>query len=222
MGFLLHIRPQFFRTFLESVELVDMALEPLGLKLKGGVDVIARRPYPNKGYLVACRREGRKAVEGILVDMHDAPGMLVSTTRWAIDAQLVVTHQVHYQLLDREFDAASDDMTLWYACEPENIGVSPDSFKGWSNRRPAWTNDLAPYLLEPKMAIMAIPRRDQEKALEAQTRTRTVDIANEKGLCIERSQHFALPTIERERITTLNAITRSMRLPAIGSAFRVP
>jgi len=34
-------------------------------------------------------------------------------------AELCVAHYLDYKLLDREFDAASDDMILWHACSGE-------------------------------------------------------------------------------------------------------
>lgn len=47
--------------------LVDLTSPELGLNLIGGKELTARRPYPNKHYLVACRKVGQKAVNGFLV-----------------------------------------------------------------------------------------------------------------------------------------------------------
>ena len=80
------------------VQLVDMALYPTGLRLRGGIELIIRRPYPNKHYAVACRRHGHnKAFDGIRIEAERPTGELIYTARWAIDAELVVTHRVRYR-----------------------------------------------------------------------------------------------------------------------------
>ena len=63
---LLHLSPTLCNEG-QAVALVDVHVLPFGLRLVGGVDVVARRPYPNKTYHVACRKVGRKAVRGILL-----------------------------------------------------------------------------------------------------------------------------------------------------------
>lgn len=111
---LLHLHPRLFSDFAD-VELVDLSIDPLRLKLRGGVDLMTRRPLPNKHYAVACRRQGRKAINGIFIDTDKPVTEFLYTARWAIHADFICTHKVHYQLLDAEFDAASDSMVLWYA-----------------------------------------------------------------------------------------------------------
>ena len=82
---LLHIRPQLFFPFSEAVEIVELRLDPWGLQLRGGIDLVARRPYPNKRYNVACRRQRRKAIDGILVQVaNSAVDEFHYTARWAI------------------------------------------------------------------------------------------------------------------------------------------
>jgi hypothetical protein len=61
-GLLVHIRPKILAPWKE-VQLVALTVEPFGLDLRGDVDLMTRRPYPNKDYAVACRK-GRKAIEG--------------------------------------------------------------------------------------------------------------------------------------------------------------
>ena len=63
---LLHIRPRLISTF-KHVALIDLEIEPIGLRLTGGVDLATRRPYRNKRYAVACRKRGQEAVNGILI-----------------------------------------------------------------------------------------------------------------------------------------------------------
>jgi Family of unknown function (DUF6012) len=83
-------------------------------------------------YAVGCRRAGsRKALDGILIETGTRNmDELHYKARWAIEGELLATHSVHYKLLDHEFDAASDDMVLWYASRAEQ--------GGWSNRWPGW------------------------------------------------------------------------------------
>jgi hypothetical protein len=72
-----------------------------------GVDLATRRPYPNKRYAVACRREGRKAIEGILIENSPPVEKLDYTARWVVDAEFVATHRVSYKLLHNR-------ATMWY------------------------------------------------------------------------------------------------------------
>ena len=53
---------------IRNVALVDLQIDPLGIRLVGGDDLATRRPYPNKMYAVACRKQGQKAINGILIE----------------------------------------------------------------------------------------------------------------------------------------------------------
>lgn len=146
---LLHLSPT-LRNEGRAVALVDVRVLPLGLRLIGGVDVVARRPYPNKTYHVVCRKFGRKAVRGFLVVTPAALTSWTVVTRWALDAEVLVIHTVRYQLLDGDFDAASDSMTLWYGTDAE-LG-------GWSDRIPACHAGKGTMVVEPRM-VAAPPDR---------------------------------------------------------------
>jgi hypothetical protein len=184
-----------------------MTLDPPGLHLRGGVELATRRPYPNKGLAVACRRHRtRKAISGILIETARPTGELVYTARWAVHAELLVTHRVIYRLLDDDFDAASDDMMLWYAGSPES--------GGWSSRWPAWAEGLAPVHAQPLMRILPV-----HSAHEADQKTRTIDKTDSQGWIVERHQVFAMPTIERERITRNDF--KEIPWPPLETAFRV-
>jgi len=203
---LIHIRPRLFCPFKE-VSLVDLNIEPLGLRLSGARHLSAGRPYRNKHYSVAYRRGSRKAIDGILLS---APGLvkyLGYSARWAIAAEIVVTHKVRYVVLDQDFDAASDDMTVWgkHSRQP---GVS--SLGDWENRDPAWAraDGVFPCNAEPAMEVL--PRTDVRYLA-------TTDVM-EGNYISERRQEFHIPTIEKERMlgTWLNT-----RMPDIASAFKV-
>jgi hypothetical protein len=54
---LLHLSPRLLWPY-KDASIVDLEINPLGLRLVGGVDLITRRPFPNKHYKVACRKRG--------------------------------------------------------------------------------------------------------------------------------------------------------------------
>jgi hypothetical protein len=124
---LLHIIPKLFST-VRDCTIADLTIEPFGLQLRGGVELRTVRPYLNKRYAVAARRIGRKALDGILIETPEPISAYSYTARWAIEAQHLVTHHVTCKLLDRDFDAASEDSVLWYA-HSESLG-------GWISREP--------------------------------------------------------------------------------------
>jgi hypothetical protein len=204
---LLHIRPKLF-SHCDAVELVDLEIEPLGLFLRAKRELATRRPYPNKRYAVGCRREGRKALDGILIETATRKiDDLYYKARWAIEGELLATHRVHYKLLDHEFDAASDNMVLWGAMVAEgewSAGLPPT----WSDRWPAWAAGLPPTKAEPLMEIVL---RDDGKNGRAE------NILDARGQIVERREVFAMPTIERERIIT--GRMRDWRVPSVSSAF---
>jgi hypothetical protein len=195
-----HIRPRLYSPF-ENVALIDLKIEPLGFFLIGGQDLVTRRPYPNKHYAVACRKQGQKAINGILIETLRPEAEIVVTARWAIEAEKAVTHEVHYTLLDRDFDAASDDMMLWYACGAE-LG-------GWSSRWPERFKGVAPVSVEPVMELL--PRRSRSRDAE--------DVLDGTGeWIVGRRETFAMPTLEPERITDSRLCDR---MPRLASAFHI-
>jgi hypothetical protein len=194
---LVHIRPKLFSPF-KNVVLLNMEFD-FGLHLAGGSDLRTGRPYPNKWYAVGCRKIGRKAVDGILLELPFRE-MFSCTAHWVIEAELVVTHQVDYTIIDRDFDAVSDDMVLWYACA---AGLG-----GWSSRFPNGCDRAVPVVSEPMMEVVA-GRVDK--------RRRCDDIVK-GGLIASRRECFAMPTIERERILNTKL---HQRIPTEDMVLRV-
>jgi hypothetical protein len=196
---LFHFRPRLLSPF-RNVALIDLEIEALDVHLVGGVDLATRRPYPNKRYVVACRKQGQKAIDGILLEIAKNIKELCYTARWAIEAEFCATHRVDYKLLDQEFDAASDNMILWHACSGE-LG-------NWTNRIPPRAKSDIPMVTEPIMEVLGCDvdgRRARKDFIEC-------------GMIISRHQLFEMPTIERERIinTKLND-----RMPPIQTVFRL-
>ena len=198
---LLHIRLRLFSDFYRHVAVVDLRIAELGLYLAGGIDLITRHPYPNHGYFVACRREGRnKSIDGTFIETAGWIEAFHCVVRWAIEAERVIEHTVRYRLLDRDFDAASDDMSLW-------CGYSPQD-GGWPDRSPARvTPEVVPCRSEPVMHALPWDRRKIHE---------TIDEEDIEGWIVRRRQNFAMPTLERERL--LAAPTNCPRRPGLASA----
>lgn len=206
-GFLLHLVPRFFGTF-TAVELVDLTIEPTGLTLRGGRDLATRKPYPNKRYSIACRKRGQRAIEGIFVMMGAPVESLDYTARWSVDAEVVVTHRVQYRLLDREFDAASDDKMLWHACSA--------SLGGWASRWPEPRDAESPCSTAP---VMVAHVSDAAHFREGAAGDSAQHQLAEGGLVVERRQRFDMPTLERGRFTSPLA---GDRRPLVADAWVVP
>lgn len=197
---LIHIRPRLFSPF-RDVHLMTLSIDPMKLFLFGHRDLVTRRPYPNKAYAVACRKQGQKAMDGILLETEDKAKEFRYLARWIIEGRMLVCHEVDYKILDDEFDAASDDMKLWYACDK--------SLGGWSDRRPDYARDhFAPGMYaEPMMEVeLGQDRPETEDEIDATT-----------GYIFFRHQTFVMPTLERERILNTRLTDR---MPSINSAFR--
>lgn len=201
---LLHIRPRLYSPF-KAVELVDLEISPLGLQLAGGADLATRRPYRNKRYAVACRRQGNKAIDGILIETKSPVDQLLTVARWSVESSLLATHCVHYRLLDRDFDAASDDMTLWKSCMNNFGQISED-------RTPAWAEGTAPVRREPVMEVIA---EASDRHWMCPEMVDTLDDVERKWI-VSRCEIFAMPTIDRERIVNSEL---NERMPSTTAAF---
>jgi hypothetical protein len=181
-------------------DLIDLQLEPFGVTLSGSAELVTRKPFPNKKYAVACRRSGQKAIKGILIETPCPVPLFQAVARWAIDADLVVTHRVIYRLLDNEFDAATDNMLLWYGSSKQR--------GGFARRWPDWVAELPPVDAMPQMKIMTDPGK---------TPPRCEEIGDASGFIVERRQVFDMLTVERERI--LQSDSFEDRMPPLETAF---
>ncbi|MDY7563473.1 DUF6012 family protein [Pseudomonas sp. AB6] len=178
--------------------LVDLTCSELGLNLTGGKELTARRPYPNKNYLVACRKVGQKAVNGFLVETQGPVREFTVVTRWAVAASHIATHSMRYILADAEFDTVTEQMMQWGATHP--------SQGDYKSRYPTGCTYGSPLESQPRMEAFKRIKRVGE----------FTDQLDKHGAVIERSEVFRLPTLERERLT------RSLfgdRMPSIENAF---
>jgi hypothetical protein len=218
--FLLHIVPKFFGAWLEEVELVDLVIEPFGLRLIGGRDLATKRPFANKRYAVACHRKSRRALNGIFLDIERPSGEVVAIERWAVGARDIVTHRVRYSLLDQAFDAASDHMILWHRFS-KTIGSHEDWPSRWPNGE--WHGTA---YCEPRMETGLYPINQAKcgghihpgDPHEIARRGRMRDTLDADGRILEREEDCPLPTIERGRFSSWIA---GDRMPSLESAFRL-
>jgi hypothetical protein len=205
---LLHVTPKLHQPaerFHDAV-LVDIRIPALGLHLREGRDVIARTPYPNKEYLVASRKYGRKSVTGFFILAPTETREFTVTTRWAVSAEFLLTHTVDYSILDSDCDAASDNMMLWGNLHP--------SHGGWGSRWPSVAKDWAPSTHAPQMDTY-------RETISKSKRERDVrDVISDRGLIVARHERFRLPSLERDRVVMRNNLTD--RMPVIDSAFVSP
>ncbi len=66
---LIHLTPSFFLNYSNiSVDLIDVEIPELGLHLQAERDITVRFPSPNKRLHYVCRKKGRKAIHGILLN----------------------------------------------------------------------------------------------------------------------------------------------------------
>lgn len=200
---LIHITPKLFanRQHMPEIELVDLSIPELGLVLTGGKELVSKRPYPNKNYVVARRKMGQRSVVGICIDTVSHVNSFTSVARWAINAEVMVTHRTHYVVLDEEFDTVSDDMTSW--------GAFSASLGGYRSRCPAWVNN-SPMVLEPLMSVLA----DDGHRKGAHVN----DVYGARGLITERHETFRLPTVERGRLEV--SCSDWFRKPNLEMAFK--
>jgi hypothetical protein len=214
--FLYHIRPRIYCPGFPA-KLIDLRIEGLGVHLKAD-ELRTGRPYPNKNYKVGCRRVGRKAVDGILLSLSERPPDIQVRAAWAINAEYVAKHNVIYTLLDEDFRAASDDMTKWYAASvsPKEWPKSEEEIRAilnepakFADRCPEWMKNSVPMRAQPLMEVfptIGLMEHDQR---------------DDMGRITERTQVFALPTIEPERFLGDEYPRERIALPTLDIAIKL-
>ncbi len=89
---LIHLRPMVLYERREA-ELIDLVVEPFALFLSGRTDLATRRPYSKDRFQVRCRRRGRRAINGFLIETPEPVAEFSTTARWAVTADYVATHR---------------------------------------------------------------------------------------------------------------------------------
>lgn len=199
---IIHISPSIFLPYAADIELVGITIPELKLSLVGSTDVIGRRPHNNKHYTVACRKVGRGASDGILIETEYQLEAYSVVTVWKVDG-VTVQHVVRYVVQDKDFDMVSDKMCLW--------GAFHESLGGWDSRYPKGIEYGAPVDTQPCMELHpgASQLGRKHKVIK--------DTLNMDGTITMRFEEFKLPTIERGRV----ASGAAPRFPAFETAFKV-
>ncbi len=201
---LLHLVPQIMNRYRDiELSLIDVTIPELNLTLNAGTDLVVRKPYPNKSYHVACRKVGRKAMQGLLLELSNTIQTFTVITSWNVKAALwekTLTHQVNYTIADTDFDVVSDDHTYLYAC------------KDFESR---WLTDFReapPVKTQPRMDVLSC---------EYHKRGESVSIKDEYDdvVMVKRVEDITIPTIELERFK--NRSMSGDRLPSFDDRFIV-
>lgn len=198
---LVHLRPR-LRSNLHTAELVEFSIEKWGVKLDGYNDLVTKRPYKNKTYHVASRRIGRKAVDGIFFEVEGPVGEFTTVAQWLHDYGTVCEHVVHYKVLDDDYDAISDDTTMWHGASAQ-LG-------GWEPRWPEGV-EPTPVRYEHYMSLEEGSVGSNKPLIEYDW----------NGLACYREETFKLPTLQRDRVINHLNMFAKKTVPDITHAIKV-
>jgi len=109
----IHLIPKLFFKYANHFSILSLEVPELSIHLTND-DIVSRKPFPNKCYHVVCKRKGKKAIKGILLESDKHLSHFQVRTKWLIDNE-EITHVVNYHVIDDEFSLVSDDFTLMYA-----------------------------------------------------------------------------------------------------------
>ena len=168
---LIHLVPR-FRTCPVSgphVQLIDLRIDSIGLLLRDRVDLATRRPMPNKRMAIGCSKRGRLARVGLLIDTLRPAQPFTVVYRWAVAAEQLTVHRVHYELLG----------------EPAAYQVVSDKMATWP-QRPMEYQDSIPTFLQPRLEATCLTPRD--KVVNQQV--------GSNGLLLEREESFQVPLLD--------------------------
>lgn len=200
---LIHLTPRYYNKYSDVlVDLIDVTIPELNLTLKSGVDLKVTTPFTNKLYNVVCRKKGRKAVNGIFIKTDKPLSDFTVITRWVVDAE-VSTHQVHYHVMDSDFDAVTTEKIMW---------------NGWRSMR-HFKNRIESNMWERlsekrQSSMLTLP---EDLGAEVDETDWIYNERDEKGFIRHRTEQIEIPTVEPERLTLQLSPTR--RIPATDDAF---
>lgn len=196
---IIHLTPSFFLNYSNiPINLIDLEIPELNLHLHAERDITVRFPSPNKRLHYVCRKKGRKAIHGILLNTDKAITDLTVITRWAVQGN-VSTHRVHMHFVG-DGDAATDVIHLWH-------GVFNSPFR---DRTPAVARNWIPASCQPCLSVNA---GDRPSARETAIWRR----ADPAGIIRQQIEYYTAATVEPERL--LNPTRSNSRLPALEDAF---
>lgn len=178
-------------------QLVDVTVPEISLTLRGGREVVARTPFPNKNWVLVGRK-GNPPTDGLLIDVGEAPDVLTVRTRWAINAETVITHEIAIVVADRRHDIIAGDSALW--------STYGSSEWRWDDIRLPWMETVGTIRLDPFMP--------ETTSIDLDT-VRGADDTIADGLVIRRRETLDAPTVERERYDWITGfgVRRTSRMP---------
>jgi hypothetical protein len=179
----IHLIPKLFFKYANHVSILSLEVPELSIYLTND-DLVSRKPFPNKCYHVACKRKGKKAIKGILLESDKHLSHFQVKTKWLIDNEEEITHVVNYNVIDDEFSLVSDDFTLMYA----SSGVLGDFDSRWNSIE----NNFPPCQGQPFMEYVDVVKKDKQNVLD------TIAFPNQ---VVHREEFISIPTIEMERFT---------------------
>lgn len=198
---LIHLSPQLLLAKpADKCELLKITSAELGIQLIGGVDVVGRRPFPNKRYAVACRREGGRPVHGLLVQADGHISEFSVTTEWKLPDGLILTHSVRYVVLDEDFDAITENMLAWYV----KCGRDGETVSRW----PQDSVYTSPASSQPRMDVVTDSGRSGV----------ITDSVSSNGRLVARQEIFRLHTVPRVSVMKPE-FSKGSRMPFLSEAF---
>lgn len=196
---LIHLTPSYFLNYSDiSLNLIDIEVPELGLHLNAEKEITVRFPSPNKRLHYVCRKKGRKAIFGILLNTDKYVTDITVITRWAVQGE-VSTHRVHMHIVGAD-DAATDVIHLW-----SSVFNTP-----FRDKSPDLTKNWVPASCQPRMTVTAGDRpSEREPAIWR--------LADQAGIIRQQTEYYTAATVEPERLTT--PFKGYDRLPALEDAF---
>lgn len=199
---LIHLTPRLYVTYVpgSSCSLIDLSCPELGLQLLGGVDLSTGTPWPNRNYLVAMKKGGRKAIDGFFVETPRHVPEFTTTARWLVDGK-TIEHVVTHQVLDETRDAVTECMLLTEAHGPFDLR-RPEALAEWTNLACQPTMDFFP----------SIHRRGYLEDFYVQGSGGQLHVQR-------RVEAFPMHTVERSRLMPHGGSIHQ-RLPALTDVFQ--
>jgi hypothetical protein len=176
--------------------IIDMSIPEVGITLVGGRDVMTRTPYPNKHYVLPCAK-GRKAEQGMLIDVGDAPDEMTLVTRWAIDAERVAVHEVAIRHAGPRRDVIATSASLWRAWGHDDWTWDDDAWPAWADRNNG--------------AMFMDPRMNELDRGQETMRPRDDVVAD--GRVIRRRESLDVTSIGRDRYDWIARVRQDPPMP---------
>ncbi|EFN0763506.1 DUF6012 family protein [Enterobacter cloacae] len=184
---LIHLTPRYYAKYSDvQVDVIDVEIPELKLILKANVDIVIRTPFPNKNYKVICRKKGRKAINGILVEVDKVVEDFTVITRWAVNGE-ISRHETYYHVSDNEFDAVTEEDFLW------------SGFFNTPYRARCKQIEEGGTLVKRQSAMVTLT---DDLNSNDDDNYWTYNKVDSEGIVRFRAEYINLPTVERERITT--------------------